>query len=338
MEELDLLLRPLSRTGLTLHYRLPKAILKAQSLTLLKLEGLKMESPLQVCLPFLKLLSLKDVGGLNDHSLEDLLANCPSLEKLVLQDCKDLSAPRVSSSSLKSSEVQLVPRQKIKIEAINLRSLLFTGAQYCRISLATTCAGLESLSLYNVEFLGRCLADYIFKHTLESLTIGGSIGWNDVKNIRSPRLKNLIISQRLSKEAGAVKVDAVNLVSFTYKAHRMKKFCDISLNSPNLRVCNVKLTSQYRIYDTNWYVNLMRLLSDVSCSKNMCLDVYYEEALIIPNELRSICRSSLLAVEHLKVTTYSRLSKMSDLKDSLYWLSPSLKSLSMEQQKNGFHF
>ncbi|EXB80394.1 hypothetical protein L484_010963 [Morus notabilis] len=62
------------------------------------------------------------------------------------------------------------------------------------------------------------------------------------------------------------------------------------------------------------------------------------KVLIFPNDLRSICRSSLLALEHLKVKTYSPLLKKSDLMEAMYWLSPSLKSLSMEQQASRFFY
>ncbi|EXB80393.1 F-box/LRR-repeat protein 13 [Morus notabilis] len=336
LEELDLYVKPWPRLVPKLYHCLPGAVLGAKSLTHLKLEYMRMVGPLQVSLPVLKLLSLKHVSGLNDHSFEHLLANCPSLEELVLRDCRDLSTPQISSSTLKSSELQLVSNQRIKIDAIKLQFLLFGSAQNCRISLAT-CASLKSLSLCNAEFLGRCLEDHISELTgLESLTICESIGSKHIKNIRSRHLKNLIISQTGVKEVGAIKIDAVNLVSFTYRADSMKTFCNISLNSPNLRVCNVKLTCQCRTYDSNWYISLIRLLSNLNCCKNVCLHVYSEEALVIPNDLRSVCRASLLAIEHLKVKTYRLLFQKSDLKDSLYWLSPSLKSLSMEQQSKGF--
>ncbi|GMN33217.1 hypothetical protein TIFTF001_004040 [Ficus carica] len=48
--------------------------------------------------------------------------------------------------------------------------------------------------------------------------------------------------------------------------------------------------------------------------------------LIFPHYMRSICRSSVLALDHMNVRTFRPLSESSGLKDALYWLSPILCS------------
>ncbi|GMN33208.1 hypothetical protein TIFTF001_004041 [Ficus carica] len=78
VEELDLCISPWYHNGGHLYYCLPDAVLNARSLTLLKLDGLK---------------------------INDLLARCPSLETMVLRTCADLSTSHVSSSTLKHFEV-----------------------------------------------------------------------------------------------------------------------------------------------------------------------------------------------------------------------------------------
>ncbi|GMN33210.1 hypothetical protein TIFTF001_004039 [Ficus carica] len=141
VEELDLCLTPRYYQK-RCFYCLPKAILNAQALTILKLENLKMEGPFQVNLPFLKLLFLKKVHGLNDRTFEDLLVNCPSLEDLGLKNCNELSTAQVLSSSLKSFEVELALDQTIKIEAVNLQCLQLQWFEDLNVGLT-----LESLTI-----------------------------------------------------------------------------------------------------------------------------------------------------------------------------------------------
>ncbi|GMN33213.1 hypothetical protein TIFTF001_004038 [Ficus carica] len=249
-------------------YNLPEAIFNVQSLTRLKLDGLKIDGPVQVRLPSLKLLFLENIHGLNDRSFEDLLINCPSLEKLVLKECKDLSSLQVSSSSLKSFDVDLpLSHQTIKIEAINLRSLLIRYC--CKISL-TACVSLKHLSLFYVQLDDRWFKEYICGYSLDSLTLHECYAWEHI-NLKSQHLKNLVICKRLRIEVHDIKIDTPNLVSFTYTTWGVEN-SNISLISPNLLVCDVNIVGCHT-YNSNWYGNLMRLLSAISCSKNICLHV-----------------------------------------------------------------
>lgn len=255
-------------------YCLPEATLYAKSLTILKLDGLKMEGPFQLSLPSLKILSLKNIVALNDHSLEDLLANFPFLESLVLQTCKDLSSPRVSSSSLKSFEVQLASHQTIKVEATNLRSLDVWSC--CEISMAAACVSLKRVSLFYLEFDDRWFKDLIRGFSLESLTLLECYGWKNI-SVESRDLKNLVISIRTrpQEEGQVIRIDAPNLVSFTCKTWDVKLY-HMSLNFSNLLVCDINIVG-CRPYDSNWYVNLVGLLSKISGSKNICLRVDSEK-------------------------------------------------------------
>ncbi|EXB37587.1 hypothetical protein L484_021792 [Morus notabilis] len=54
------------------------------------------------------------------------------------------------------------------------------------------------------------------------------------------------------------------------------------------------------------------------------------EALIFPEELRTVYRSPLPTLKHLKVKTRSRMPRVADLREALCWASPSLESLSMK--------
>ena len=59
VDELDLCISPWYHNGGHLYYCLPDAVLNAQSLTFLKLDGLKINGNFQVRLPSLKLLFFK---------------------------------------------------------------------------------------------------------------------------------------------------------------------------------------------------------------------------------------------------------------------------------------
>ncbi|GMN33203.1 hypothetical protein TIFTF001_004019 [Ficus carica] len=330
--ELDLRLRPMYDGNA---YSLPESIFKiVESFTLLKLDGLKMDGP-RICLRSLKLLSLKNIEGLNDSSFEDLLANCPSLKTLELRRCNELSSPRVSSPSLNSFEVELSFNQTIKIEAANLQFLLVQAStRNCKITLDPI-MNLKRLSLIELKFDHRWLED--FRLSLESLKLNECDGCENL-NIISQRLKNFVFCKRTHQKIDSITIDTPNLVSFSYTTRNVHPF-EISLkNTPNLLVCNVTIVGCQLKYDSNWYFGLISLLSNLSCSKNICLHVYSDEALIFPTQLRRICRPSLVSLENLEVKTYRPLSKEPDLiREALYWLSPSLKSLSTEHQERGFY-
>lgn len=276
VEDLDLCLTPRYYQK-RCFYCLPKAILNAQALTILKLENLKMEGPFQVNLPFLKLLFLKKVHGLNDRTLEDLLVNCPSLEDLGLKNCKDLSTAQVLSSSLKSFEVELALDQAIKIEAINLQCLQLQVWNSNRVSIAG-CVNLKSLCLFDVLFDDQWFEDLNVGLTLESLTISKCHGWKHI-HIKSQYLKNLVISEGISHEVD-IKIYAPNLLSFAIKPYD-PQLVNFSIKAPNLLVCNVKFGQPFGFYNLNWYVDLIGFLSNISCSKNICLHVFSEEVYIL---------------------------------------------------------
>ncbi|GMN33216.1 hypothetical protein TIFTF001_004042 [Ficus carica] len=111
-------------------------------------------------LPTMELLSLKEIDGLNDRSFEDLvLANCPPLETLVSKRCDHLSTPQLSSSTLKSFEVELASPQTMKIEAINLQSLDVWSSRIIKLA---ACASLKRLSLSCIQFKDRTFARELY--------------------------------------------------------------------------------------------------------------------------------------------------------------------------------
>ncbi|XP_062083230.1 F-box/FBD/LRR-repeat protein At5g56420-like [Humulus lupulus] len=109
-------------------YRLPKSIVNARDLTILKLNGLALDISCSMGFPALKTLSLKDVSIENhnkdDHTLFKLLSGCSSLEKLCLRSCSNLNLGVLCSQSLKCLKIRNVDLLSFEVEATNLETLI----------------------------------------------------------------------------------------------------------------------------------------------------------------------------------------------------------------------
>ncbi|PON68669.1 F-box domain containing protein [Trema orientale] len=73
------------------------------------------------------------------------------------------------------------------------------------------------------------------------------------------------------------------------------------MESPNLLNGSFEINEWHENYDANWYINLMNFLLNLNCSWNIVsLHVLSEKALMLPENLRRICRSPFLNWKHLK--------------------------------------
>ncbi|PON68675.1 F-box domain containing protein [Trema orientale] len=237
-EELDLLPQPKLN-----YYLLPEEVFSSRSLTLIKLDRVKLEGSYSVNLPYLKTLSLTSIEfrGNNNRVLENLISGCPSLEKLMLNGCIGLLNPRISSSSLKFLEIaSCVSCRTIQLQAANLRSFSYNSAIACDIIHLCACKEIRNLSLVGVLLDDRSLENLVLSlPLLESLTVHKSnFGLKHVK-IASKSLKCLVLKKFFNKDVSAT-IKTPNLVSFCYEGHISMKV-GMSSNSPNPFEGNIKL-------------------------------------------------------------------------------------------------
>ncbi|KAF3443841.1 hypothetical protein FNV43_RR13531 [Rhamnella rubrinervis] len=187
------------------------------------------------------------------------------------------------------------------------------------------CGTLRTLSLSSVKFTGEWLEDQISRLPLvERLTLDDCIGLGHF-SIHSISLKSLVIDIYDTIEAT---FSTPNLVRFRYNFHEESI---ISIDAPKLLEAIIDFQLYIYTYGT-WYYDLIRFLSNLSYLKKMTLSTYSEQVIIIPENVRNICRSPLPDLKHMKVKISKRdyaLNKTSELKlrDALLWCAPSVETL-----------
>ncbi|GMN29453.1 hypothetical protein TIFTF001_044355 [Ficus carica] len=312
-------------------YCLPQVALNLISLTILNLGYLDLQDCSQVNLPCLKSMSLTFVY-VEAEVLHNLILGCPSLEELLIVEDRFFSSNlQISSSNLKFLHVE-GDWERIQVDARNLESLVYRGRTSCDFDFAS-CKKLTHLSVNGGYFIcdGRFQNFISGFPLLESLTLRGY----DLVDIRHQYLKVLVLvklrdsSEVKSEVKPQISIDAPNLVSFDYMGN--DALLQIVMNSPNLLEANITFDSYKNGQSMEWYVNLLNFLSCLDCFKSMSFNLYSEQGLIFPENLRKLIRSSPLPnLKHLKVKTWFKLQKESELEQALRWLSPSLETLSME--------
>ncbi|XP_050371610.1 putative F-box/FBD/LRR-repeat protein At3g59240 [Argentina anserina] len=141
----------------------PVSFFHAKSITTLNLEFVRIRRRYSTSaeleharvLPCLKNMSLKSVY-LDEHSLEDLILVCPSIECLSLDSCCfEYSEISVSSSSLKSLEVKHCDARNIVVfNCLNLEYVTFLSELPLSRALFLACYNLKHISIHG-QYLRR---------------------------------------------------------------------------------------------------------------------------------------------------------------------------------------
>ncbi|GMN46530.1 hypothetical protein TIFTF001_015711 [Ficus carica] len=312
VEVLDLCILP----SFVQRHRLPQRFYNARSLTVLKLENLKLDQAIdfRISFPSLKSLFLIDVRRMDDQMLHSILAGSPLLEILILQYCLSLSDPlftssglqvlettfcsyycprtfRVSCSSLKSLSFELEDTSDPVIqvlEAKNLESITYDGAEILDQNIAkfADCSKVKSLSISRVSLRDddKCLEDLVSGlPLLEALEIKHCRMLRAHLRIRSENLKSLFVRDvyrydTLESEGDLmVFIDTPNLVSFNLNNAKLLK---VSMEAPNLLDSTVVLRRNYfstAVVDDEWHFRLIEFLSQVGCCKNLKLSCFAHE-------------------------------------------------------------
>ncbi|XP_062085225.1 F-box/FBD/LRR-repeat protein At5g56420-like [Humulus lupulus] len=191
-------------------YRLPKSIVNARDLTILKLNGLALDISCSMGFPALKTLSLKDVSNANhnkdDHTLFKLLSRCSSLEKLCLRSCSNLNLGVLCSQSLKCLKIRNVDLLSFEVEATNLETLIvdwlifknsFSACKTIRnLTLCFSCCDEDSSSSIKYQILSLLenwtLKQLSLKTPAALVKLGLPVRESDLKDVDFSFFRNII--------------------------------------------------------------------------------------------------------------------------------------------------
>ncbi|KAM6596081.1 hypothetical protein CsatA_006605 [Cannabis sativa] len=265
---------------------------------------------------------------------------CPSLEKLQVQNYfflrSDEMALRLQSLSLKFLELKDTVYDELQVEAINLESLVLCGASVHNINLSA-CKKIRNLSFYDTSYHCKPSLSALISQIplLENLTLVTKEKYKDHVKI-SGQLKSFNFMKCYFGPCNITIGTAPEFEYFCYEG-----YIDLSISIKPSNSLSGKIVifegdnDGYEDYDANWFTDMLNFLLNLNCSWNtLSLHVEKYESLIWPEKLKRICRGSpLLNSKHLKVyTNSSNPERISDLKESLLWLSPSLQTLSINKK------
>ncbi|XP_062083723.1 uncharacterized protein LOC133790201 [Humulus lupulus] len=337
-------------------YCLPKTLDNATYLTVLELQSVVLDPSYSLSFPFLKTLSLVFVQHsetAKDDVLCKILLGCPSLEKLRVHYYDFLcngDKLRLRSSSLKFLELIYADCiDELQIEAINLESLVLNGDSVSVYNIIdiSACKKIRNLSLDDTssdEFKPSLQALISNNPLLENLTLIDCISYMNHLRISTQHLKSFNFKNSYSTKSNITIESTPELAHFCYKGH-----IDLSISiEPSNRLSGKIVIYgkesrgfMYADYDAVWFTDMLNFLLNLNCSWNIVsLHVERYEALIWPEKLKRVCRSPLLNWKHLRVITKYRTAErraheiMSDLKDSLMWISPSLETKRVSDLKD----
>ncbi|KAM6576163.1 hypothetical protein CsatB_028000 [Cannabis sativa] len=325
-------------------YCLPKILDNARYLTILELDRVKLDSSHSFTFPYLKTLSLERIHQ-SDASKDDVvfkfLLGCSCLEKLRLHRYKFLNIDGklpLQSLSLKFLEVKDSANvDGLKVEAINLESLVITGTSVYNM-IHSACKKIRNLSLddtsYDFELLLRTLIDN--NPLLENLTLSTCYTYDFLFKISGEHLKSFNFKNRCLFESKITIESTPKLAYFCYEGT-----IDLSLSIEPSNSLSGKIVIHegghyvFCGYDAAWFTDMLNFLLNLNCSWNIVsLHASRCQALIWPENLKRVCRSPLLNWKHLRVITKdSDPERISDLKDSMMWISPSLETLSINKMQ-----
>ncbi|XP_060967877.1 putative F-box/FBD/LRR-repeat protein At1g78760 [Cannabis sativa] len=338
------------------YFRLPNSlVLHAKFLTSLELNGVELDRYCVFTFPSLKSLTMINVHIANRFVIDKLMLGTPSLEKLLLNCYYNTFHPHqlhIRSLSLKLLEIKLVKIQSVaermikQIEIKNLESLKLERVSFDKLKFSS-CKTIKNLSLtcyWDMEespTLERFVSNLPL---LEKLTLSN---WSEGRlkriKISNQKLESLNVNNPYDDEMNVVIESAPKLASFCYNGNLN---FSISMVSSNLLNGTFGIVERRKHYDIDWFINMINFLINLNCSWNVVtIHVDKPEALIFPNKLKnvighmkSVSRTPLVKLEHLRVLTECKPERESDLRDTLLCISPYLKTLSIAKGESSQNF
>uniref|UniRef100_A0A803Q0E4 F-box domain-containing protein n=1 Tax=Cannabis sativa TaxID=3483 RepID=A0A803Q0E4_CANSA len=259
-------------------YCLPKILVNATYLTILELCGVGLNTFHSFNFPSLKTLSLEYVW-LSHTAKEDVvvkfLLGCHSLEKLRLYRYEFLHIDgklRLLSLSLKFLELEhTINVDDIKVEAINLESLVLRGASVCNINFSA-CKKIRNLLLDDTSDEFEPLLHTLLANNplLENLTlIFHHLHENHLK-ISGKELKSFNFTSSYFGPCNITIESAPKLAYFCYEGHM-----DLSISiEPSIslsgKIVILEGETEYvdDRYDAAWFTDMLNFLLNLNCSWN----------------------------------------------------------------------
>ncbi|KAH7533986.1 putative F-box/FBD/LRR-repeat protein At5g62970 [Ziziphus jujuba] len=266
-------------------------LLNSKSLTVLKLEYVKLKALCPVSLPSLKAAFFTNVHMYDNHTLQNLLLGCRLIEDLILDRC------------LVPNNIDMVSDSNLKSFEIRNQFLLFKDLK-------------EGFLLRN---------SHIENLRLDSCRLLQSL------NIQCQMLKVLVLcgcGDEYKDEA--INIDTPNLVSFTIEGWKTLP-SNFSITAPNLSEASIKLveSNNYDINWFVGLLYFLRNFKDFKGRLN--LEAQEREALLIPRQLRSIIDVCPLPnLKHLNIRAPCWTSNPEWREVLLFLSSPSLETLSVD--------
>ncbi|KAM6570491.1 hypothetical protein CsatB_018476 [Cannabis sativa] len=313
-------------------------------LTILELSMALLDSGYSYSFPSLKSLSLTNVDFIDTSVVDKLLLGSPFLEKLWLIDC-DIYIHGdhpykldIRSSSLKFLVIRLEKFHVLEvkqIEAINLESLELVGVPIDKLNLSV-CKAIKNLSItcdWNIEESSSL--EYLISSLplLENFTLG-NCEKNNLGHIKilSQHMKSFNVNNH-NDVMNVMNKSPPQLALFSYTGDLQ---FSITMESSNSLNGTFKIATS-EDYNGDWFIYMMNFLTNLNCSWNMVtLHVDKAKALIFPKHMKGLLEDwnciPMVNWEHLRVITECKEEEESELRDTLMWIFPSLKKLSIEKR------
>ncbi|PON81931.1 F-box domain containing protein [Trema orientale] len=289
----------------------------------------------------LKSLELKNVHIVSDEWFSGQVSQLVSLESLKLTSCGGLkSIVCRCNNSLKIMDLNdCWTLENIEVVSLNLEFFRYSTVSSGIISDSRVisnsrkfdirgCVFLKNLRLIGANVTDTWVRDninavsgfqFLENLCLKNCNLLEKVGFctDHLKSMKLVNCQNLL----------AVEISAPNLVLFTYRGHVL--LSPIVVTSLILDA-ELSLTNS-GVLGSEYFKRLRNFVSYFDHCKTLTLDCHKDdEALIFPSEEREALVSPLHDLNHLKIKLRrAELKRIVEVVDSLLWLAPRLKTLSI---------
>ncbi|XP_030457290.2 F-box/LRR-repeat protein At1g06630-like [Syzygium oleosum] len=283
-------------------------------------------------LPRLEELVLHRVDESSDV-LNELMLSCPALRRVELIEYSHFGDLLICGPKLETFEASGMYRvNSFSISAPNLMSFSFTST----LTIGLPDGELSTLQVHGAQNLRELTLDLCVVgirtireavsrlRLLETLRLRGRLSAERIR-ITHKNLKHLVLTRFDSLRR--VKTQTPNLVSFQYDG------LNIPIIGPrdSTRLASARLEVDFGVRTKRSYLKAAKFLRYFGRCDSLTLICNNVEALVLPEEIRSVMLPPLHNVKHLKLqilfNTPEVNASSSQLTESLRWMGPHLETL-----------